>query len=1257
MSILPRARPKMGRRPRLVRGMSGKQETRPAIQAQRDLDEGGGRWNFALESAGQGVWDCDIPANIVHYSRMWKLMRGYDADEVVNSAFEVWLDRVHPDDREGVLEEMRRQNSHEIKQNAFEYRERHKAGHYIWILSLGAAVEWAADGKPTRIIGTDTDITHRKLAEMERLQLSRRLERAMDSSRDGVAILDLDTLAVVQTNKALAQLLQRGVDEIVGMHLWDWDVGTGEQEIIGLLQGGNGPRLDETIVFETLLRRKDGGLVEVEVNLSFFEAGGRRFGYSTVRDVTERNRVNRALRVETELRRVAVETSRQGIVLIAMDDFVVVQANRAFAETLGAASADVIGTHPWAWESAPDKHVLRTLFATAATTGLNRPSRHETVFRRTDGQLIDVEVEACFIEAGGTRYCHAIVSDVTESKAAELALRQSEAKFRTMFESTRRFVALLQSDGRNIEANPVGYAFSGLTPEQTRALHFWEGHWWLHDADRMRIKDAVRRAAEGEYVQLQIDQRDVRGAIHTSDLSIAPICDEDGSVVQLMAEATDITALKQAKTDLEQSERRWNYALESAGQGVWDCDLPNDRVYYSPMWKQMRGFEPDEFVDSAYGEWLSRLHPDDRERIREEIAKQNSGEREYNAYEYRERHKAGHYIWISSVGAAVEWGPDGAPTRRIGTDTDITQRKIDEQKVLDLSRRLELALEASRFGVFEMTLDGDEILWDDRLYEISGISRDRSPLRSSDFVQALHPDDVALAREAFKRCRVEGRFESEFRFIRPGGEVRTMRSRGAIFEDQHTGPRLVGVSWDVTEDVALTQSLHAAKELAEARNVELEIAKEQIEKQSLHDALTGLPNRRYLDKVLERHAQEGACDLALLHIDLDGFKQINDTLGHVAGDAMLVHVADLLRESIELNHVAARVGGDEFIVACLDGSDAGRLQALADQIINKIRQPVPYQGHLCRFGASVGIAIEAGADFNAQRVLINADVALYQAKGRGRNRHEFFTEALQEEIASTKRIADDILRGIEQNEFVPHYQPLVDARTFEVVGVEALLRWNHPSDGLLSPFRFLKIAEDLDVLGTIDHMILEQAIRDLEHWQAAALDIPSVSVNVTFQRLNDEKLLPGLRALKIKPGTISFEFLESIFLDEFDDTVAWNIDGLRDLGISVDVDDFGTGHTSIVSLLKLSPRRFKIDRQLIDPVVRAPEQRRLVSSIVDIGKSLGIDVVAEGVETMEQARILRELGCDFLQGYAFARPMPADQIAGWLGMGAWKRAS
>jgi EAL domain-containing protein (putative c-di-GMP-specific phosphodiesterase class I) len=254
-------------------------------------------------------------------------------------------------------------------------------------------------------------------------------------------------------------------------------------------------------------------------------------------------------------------------------------------------------------------------------------------------------------------------------------------------------------------------------------------------------------------------------------------------------------------------------------------------------------------------------------------------------------------------------------------------------------------------------------------------------------------------------------------------------------------------------------------------------------------------------------------------------------------------------------------------------------------------------------------------------------------------------------------VADEILSGLERNEFVAFYQPQFDAHTLDMVGVEALARWQHPTLGLKSPDAFLAIAEELNVVATIDRLILEQSLADLDRWAAAGIGVPRASVNVSLRRLHDEDLIKGLRQLDIQPGRISFELVESIYLDENDAIVGWNIDQIKDLGIDIEIDDFGTGYASIVSLQKLRPKRLKIDKQLVDPIVEEPGQRRLLASIVDIGKSMGIEVVAEGVETMEQARLLRELGCDILQGYAFAKPMSAGDLAGFITEQRWRNAS
>ncbi|MGO7822725.1 EAL domain-containing protein [Rhizobium ruizarguesonis] len=711
-------------------------------------------------------------------------------------------------------------------------------------------------------------------------------------------------------------------------------------------------------------------------------------------------------------------------------------------------------------------------------------------------------------------------------------------------------------------------------------------------------------------------------------------------------------------SDLAERESRWNYALVGSGLGVWDHNYRLDRKYYSPTWKTIRGMAPDEEADGDYEAWLQLVHPDDRDFVVHAIDRQNAGDPNYQIFEYRERHKDGHWVWIECRGACVEWDGDGVPTRIIGTDTDITARKQAEETLSRLSRRLDLALEVSRIGVFEADIEHDTVEWDDRLIAIYGLQGASRQIASDAWAKSLHPDDRERVLGLSDRSVERGRdFQQEYRIIRGDGIERVIRARSAFFIDGNGHRKLIGANWDVTEEVALRNELQRAKDLAEARNHELEAAKESIEHLALHDYLTGLPNRRYLDKMLgERSAECRAKGLALaiLHIDLDRFKQINDTLGHRAGDAMLQHAASVLRNSVRAADFVARIGGDEFVILCAVDPASKKIAGLAERVIRELRKPVRYEGHDCRFGASVGIAIDSGPTLDVKQVLLDADIALYRAKGLGRNRFEFFSASARRDIISAKHLADEILIGLERNEFVPFYQLQFDARTLDVAGVETLARWQHPVHGLLTPDRFLDIAEDLDVVSTIDALILERAIADRKAWLKDGLPIPKISVNVSARRLADPDLGKKLRALKIEPGTFSFELLESISLDDCDEAVAANLKKLRKLGIDIQIDDFGTGHASIVSLLRLSPKTLKIDRELIRMLPQSAEQRKLVGSIIDIGRSLNILVIAEGVETADHIRILEELDCDTLQGYALARPMPAMQIPSFIRAGSWR---
>jgi len=594
--------------------------------------------------------------------------------------------------------------------------------------------------------------------------------------------------------------------------------------------------------------------------------------------------------------------------------------------------------------------------------------------------------------------------------------------------------------------------------------------------------------------------------------------------------------------------------------------------------------------------------------------------------------------------------------------TNIHRLKRSQIDMQRLSHRLTLALNTSKIGVWEFNPSTSELTWDERMREL--YTNEANPvklgniLHVDDWTLKLHPDDRAKAEAEFnKLLATDGSYTSEFRVFNPNGITRWIRSIGAVQHDFDGRRYVVGVNWDVSADVELKTRLLAAKQNAELRSNQLEDARAQMERNSLHDSLTGLPNRRFIDERLLNNDGEHTVT-AMLHIDLDRFKQINDTLGHAAGDAMLVHAASVLKSNTRPGDIIARVGGDEFVIATTSEISDAQLAALADRIIIQMRQPVPYENHECRFGVSIGIAtVDQNDDPCGKRLLIDADIALYRAKNNGRNRFEFFTASLKAEIIRTKRVADDILNGLERKEFLPYFQPQFDAKTLDIVGVEALARWNHPTEGLLAPDAFLKTAGELNVVPLIDRSILEQTLWQSTRWKAAGISIPKMSVNVSAGRLFESDLIESLDGIDIESGTLSFELLESIFLDDQNETIVANIERLKAMGIDIEIDDFGTGFASIVSLIQVRPTRLKIDRQLIFPIVESDSQRRLVASIIEIGQSLGIKVVAEGVETMEHAAVLRDMGCDTLQGYALARPMSSEKLMEFVRAENWRQVA
>ncbi|MCS0458262.1 MULTISPECIES: bifunctional diguanylate cyclase/phosphodiesterase [Rhizobium] len=746
----------------------------------------------------------------------------------------------------------------------------------------------------------------------------------------------------------------------------------------------------------------------------------------------------------------------------------------------------------------------------------------------------------------------------------------------------------------------------------------------------------------------------------------------------------NIEQLKVREAALLKLSQRLDLALESSNIGIWELHDHGHTLFWDARAAALHG-KPAEDGSHSLEDWLAAIVPEDRHIAEVHFFNYNVAGSAYET-QYRVVAEDGTVRHLRSIGSfytdaagddktiGIVWDvtadAEAAETLRKAKDvSDIKNAELEmaldelsrrEAELSELSGKLDLALDSYQCGIWEATLGDEGSIWDDRMHELYGLKPRAGFMTEPVWLSCILPEDRDLALESARHFKQLGDTHTLIcRVPTEDGLMRYVRSTGKVHQTPSGHMKIIGVAFDITEDALMTAQLKAAKDEAIAKNIELEIAKNRIEHNSLHDPLTALANRRQLDIALERLTLDGCSErqkFAILHIDLDRFKEINDTLGHAAGDAMLIHASQVLSRNLRGDDLVARIGGDEFVILALNASD-GDMSALAGRIIEQMRQPIDFEGFACRCGVSIGIALANGVRVDARKVLINADIALYRAKSQGRNRYEFFNHNLQADIINNKRLADEILTGIENGEFTAWYQPQFSARTMKLTGIEALVRWHHPSRGLLTPDKFLKIADEINVVQTLDRIVLDTALKDKMRWTAKGIYVPKISVNVSARRLHDETLAETLSGLQIRPGELSFELVESIFLDESEDVAAHNLERIKALGIDIEIDDFGTGHTSIVSLLKLKPKRLKIDRQLVQPIMNSPQERALVSSIIEIARSLGVETVAEGVETTAHATLLNELGCDLLQGYAFSRPLSFEDFTLMAIESSWRIAS
>jgi diguanylate cyclase (GGDEF)-like protein/PAS domain S-box-containing protein len=431
-------------------------------------------------------------------------------------------------------------------------------------------------------------------------------------------------------------------------------------------------------------------------------------------------------------------------------------------------------------------------------------------------------------------------------------------------------------------------------------------------------------------------------------------------------------------------------------------------------------------------------------------------------------------------------------------------------------------------------------------------------------------------------------------------------------------------------------------------------AEQKIEYLAYHDPLTGLPNRVLLQDRLEQaiaQAERNRSGLALVFLDLDNFKKINDSLGHAAGDALLKEVALRLKRCVRDTDTISRQGGDEFVVILRELRGVDSCTPVLGKIMETLQEPYTWEGNELSTSASLGIALypEDGSDFELLRK--KADMAMYRAKEAGRNTYRFFDEEMDDEAVEHLLMRSGLRRALERQEFLLHYQPQIDLATGQVIGVEALLRWQHPEFGLVPPGRFIPIAEDSGLIVPIGEWVLREACRQAAAWQRSGLPELVMAVNlsaVQFRRGNvEETVLRALAQSGLAPAALELELTESILIQDVEQVLA-SVRRLKQLGVKLSIDDFGTGYSSLSYLKRFDIDKLKIDQSFIRDLARDPDDAAIVRAIIQMAHSLGLKAIAEGVETPDLPQQLRAFGCDEAQGYLYARPMPAAEFERYL---------
>ena len=705
----------------------------------------------------------------------------------------------------------------------------------------------------------------------------------------------------------------------------------------------------------------------------------------------------------------------------------------------------------------------------------------------------------------------------------------------------------------------------------------------------------------------------------TFHVRVEPLRDADGAINGVVGAALDITERKRTEEEL----RKLSRAVEQSPASVVITDRQGNIEYVNPKFTRLTGYSPDEVRGKNPRILKSGEQPPE---VYQELWSTITSGMEWRG-EFHNRKKSGEFFWEAASISPIK-NPEGKITHFIGVKEDITERKEAEEALKESEERYRLLFQRNVAGVFRATLEGQLLDCNDAFLRIFGWDS-RGDLLSQHAPGLL--SDPAGRSELLARLRKEGSvLNRELPQRRKDGQAIWVLENLSLAPGRHGEPEfLVGTVLDITD---------------RKRTEEL------ILHQAFHDVLTGLPNRRLFEDRLSLaigYANRSRKGLAVLYLDLDQFKQVNDTLGHAVGDGLLKAFAERLEARARQGDTIARMGGDEFSILLPIVEGAENAAALAQDLLHSFEKPMLVQGHELFVTASIGLALFPIDGRDGETLLKNADNAMYRAKELGRNTVQLCTPELNRQAMERLALERDLRHAHERGELDVHYQPFYSTASERIVGMEALLRWKRADRGFVPAEEFVPVAEETRLIFPIGEWVLKTACREVRSWKDQGFPELRAAVNLSRRQFLEPSLAEtverALEETRLEPGSLDLEIPESTAMHDPDRTLEV-LETLRRLGIGLVMDDFGRGPTSLRHLSRLPIHKLKIDRSFITGMTEYREIAVIVDTVIAMAHSLGLKVIAEGVESDAQFTFLKNRGCDEIQGHWLTQPLPAEAV-------------